>query len=91
MQVTAEGIETPEELAVVRASGCMDGQGSCWDNPWRIPSSRTHRPGRRSLGDTAAPAADALVGIRACGSGSDHYWPTEFWSDGFRAPSQLHP
>jgi diguanylate cyclase (GGDEF)-like protein len=27
VQVTAEGIETPEELAAVRTSGCSDGQG----------------------------------------------------------------
>jgi diguanylate cyclase (GGDEF)-like protein len=37
VQVTAEGIETPEELAVVRASGCTDGQGFLLGQPVAHP------------------------------------------------------
>jgi diguanylate cyclase (GGDEF)-like protein len=37
VQVTAEGIETPEELAVVRASGCSDGQGFLLGQPVARP------------------------------------------------------
>ena len=37
MQVTAEGSETPEELAAVRASGCSDGQGFLLGQPMADP------------------------------------------------------
>jgi sensor c-di-GMP phosphodiesterase-like protein len=37
VQVTAEGIETAEELAVVRASGCSDGQGFLMGQPVAHP------------------------------------------------------
>jgi diguanylate cyclase len=37
VQVTAEGIETPEELAAVRASGCTDGQGFLLGQPVAHP------------------------------------------------------
>jgi len=37
VQVTAEGIETPEELAAVRASGCSDGQGFLLGQPVAHP------------------------------------------------------
>jgi diguanylate cyclase (GGDEF)-like protein len=39
VQVTAEGIETPEELAAVRASGCSDGQGFLLGQPLAHPVS----------------------------------------------------
>jgi diguanylate cyclase len=38
VQVTAEGIETPEELAMVRASGCTDGQGFLLGQPVAQPA-----------------------------------------------------
>jgi diguanylate cyclase (GGDEF)-like protein len=37
VQVTAEGIETPEDLAVARASGCSDGQGFLLGQPMAQP------------------------------------------------------
>jgi diguanylate cyclase len=37
MQVTTEGIETPEELAAARASGCSDGQGFLLGQPVAHP------------------------------------------------------
>jgi EAL domain-containing protein (putative c-di-GMP-specific phosphodiesterase class I) len=38
VEVTAEGIETPEELAAVRASGCSDGQGFLLGQPVAHPA-----------------------------------------------------
>jgi EAL domain-containing protein (putative c-di-GMP-specific phosphodiesterase class I) len=61
VQVTAEGIETPEDLAVVRASGCSDGQGFLLGQP--AAHSEFGRSGgvnRRSLGDAATEAGGAL-------------------------------
>jgi EAL domain-containing protein (putative c-di-GMP-specific phosphodiesterase class I) len=40
VQVTAEGIETPEELAMVRASGCSEGQGFLLGRPVARPEFR---------------------------------------------------
>ena len=37
MQVTAEGIETHEDLAAARASGCSDGQGFLLGGPVALP------------------------------------------------------
>jgi hypothetical protein len=34
---TAEGIETPEQLALLRAMGCSDGQGWLWSVALRPP------------------------------------------------------
>ena len=61
VQVTAEGIETPEDLAVVRASGCSNGQGFLLGQPAVHPEfGRSAGENRRSLRDAATGAGGAL-------------------------------
>lgn len=61
VQVTAEGIETPEDLAVVRASGCSNGQGFLLGQPTVHPEfGRSAGENRRSLRDAATGAGGAL-------------------------------
>jgi EAL domain-containing protein (putative c-di-GMP-specific phosphodiesterase class I) len=65
VEVTAEGIETPEELAAVRASGCSDGQGFRRANRWHVPSLRGRQPGAKQ---TRGPQRDVSSGLIAGGS-----------------------
>jgi diguanylate cyclase len=41
LATVAEGIETAEQLAVLKALGCTRGQGTCSGAPCRPASSRT--------------------------------------------------
>jgi diguanylate cyclase (GGDEF)-like protein len=55
VEVTAEGIETPEELAAVRASGCSDGQGFLLGQPVAHPEFVGGAPAWTGVASGIAP------------------------------------
>ena len=55
MEVTAEGIETPEELARSAPVAAPTVKASGWANRWHVPSSRGRQPGAKQ---TPGPQRD---------------------------------
>jgi EAL domain-containing protein (putative c-di-GMP-specific phosphodiesterase class I) len=51
MRVVAEGVETREQLEILREHGCAQGQGYYFSRP--VPAVELHQLLRRTMTDTA--------------------------------------